>query len=92
MTPADIDWFDNHDAALDNARLAALVARTGGCSGILLDTEAYQGKLFDYHRQRDAKRRTWSEYAGTGSASRPRADDGVSARVSQPDGDADVWP
>ena len=31
--------------------------------GILLDTEQYQGKLFDYRKQRDAGRRPWAEYA-----------------------------
>jgi hypothetical protein len=29
----------------------------------LLDTEAYQGKLFDYRRQRDAGKKSWAEYA-----------------------------
>jgi hypothetical protein len=63
VTPADIDWFDDHDAVVNNARLAALAARTGGCRGILFDTEAYQRKLFDFREQRDAKNRTWDEYA-----------------------------
>jgi hypothetical protein len=63
VTPAEIDWFDDHDAVVNNARLAAELARAGRCRGILLDTEQYEGKLFDYSRQRDAKRRTWSEYA-----------------------------
>jgi hypothetical protein len=62
VTPADIDWFDDHNSVANNARLAARVAHAGGCQGILLDTEAYQGKLFDYHRQRDASRRSWAEY------------------------------
>jgi hypothetical protein len=48
---------------MTNARLAAQVARAGGCRGILLDTEAYQAKLFDFHKQRDAARRSWDEYA-----------------------------
>ena len=61
--PADLDWFDDHDAVVANARLAAGLARAGRCPGILLDTEAYQGKLFDYRRQRDAGRRSWDEYA-----------------------------
>jgi hypothetical protein len=62
-TPADLDWFDDHSAVVDNARLAAQLARAGHCLGILLDTEQYQGKLFDYARQRDEKRRTWDDYA-----------------------------
>jgi hypothetical protein len=63
VTPADLDWFDDHTAVMSNARLAARLARAGGCRGILLDTEPYQGKLFDYRKQRDASRRPWAEYA-----------------------------
>ena len=46
--PGLIDWFDDHAAILNNARLAARVAREGGCAGILFDVEEYQGKLFTY--------------------------------------------
>jgi hypothetical protein len=63
VTPADLDWFDDHAAAIANAKLAALLARAGRCEGILLDTEAYQGKLFDFSKQRDASGRGWREYA-----------------------------
>jgi len=63
VTPADLDWFDDHAAVVSNARLAARLARAGGCPGILLDTEAYQGKLFEYRKQRDASRHPWAEYA-----------------------------
>jgi hypothetical protein len=62
VTPADLDWFDDHSAVINNARLAAHAARAGRCKGILLDTEAYQGKLFDFHSQRDAARRSWADY------------------------------
>jgi hypothetical protein len=61
--PGDLDWFDDHAAVLNNARLAAGVAREGRCAGILLDVEEYQGKLFTYSRQRDAATRSWDEYA-----------------------------
>jgi len=63
VTPADLDWFDDHAAILDNARLAAEMSRAGGCAGILLDTEQYQGKLFELRRQRDQSRHSWQEYA-----------------------------
>jgi len=63
VTPADLDWFDDHAAVVSNARLAARLARAGGCRGILFDTEPYQAKLFDYGKQRDASRRPWAEYA-----------------------------
>ena len=48
---------------MSNARLAAELSKAGGCDGILLDTEAYQGKLFDFGKQRDAKARSWEQYA-----------------------------
>ena len=63
VTPADLDWFDDHAAALGNARLAAELARAGRCQGILLDTEAYQAKLFDFSTRRDSRSRGWSDYA-----------------------------
>ena len=63
MAPADLDWFDDHAAVMNNARLAAQLARAGHCRGILLDTEQYEGKLFDYAKQRDSKQRTWDDYA-----------------------------
>lgn len=62
-TPADLDWFDDFGAVLANARLAAEVAREGNCRGILFDVEEYQGRLFTYAHQRDAKTRSWDEYA-----------------------------
>jgi hypothetical protein len=62
-TPGRLDWFDDYSAVIANARLAAELARAGHCPGILLDTEQYEGKLFDYRAQRDAKRRPWAEYA-----------------------------
>lgn len=62
-TPADVDWFDDFAPILANARLAARVARRGKCRGLLLDIEQYQGKLFDYRAQRDAKTKPWDEYA-----------------------------
>jgi hypothetical protein len=70
-TPADLDWFDDHSAVVVNARLAAELAHAGRCAGVLLDTEQYEGKLFDYRKQRDASRRPWSEY-GTQARRRGR--------------------
>jgi hypothetical protein len=48
---------------VSNARWAARLARAGRCRGILLDTEQYEGTLFDSARQRDAKQRPWADYA-----------------------------
>jgi hypothetical protein len=61
--PGDLDWFDDHAAVLSNARLCARVAREGRCAGILFDVEEYQGGLFTYSKQRDAKAKTWDDYA-----------------------------
>ncbi len=62
-TPADLDWFDDFGPILANARLAARVAREGRCRGLLFDTEQYQGRLFEYRKQRDAASKPWPEYA-----------------------------
>jgi hypothetical protein len=62
-TPADLDWFDDHTAILANVRLAAELARTGRCLGVLLDTEQYQGQLFHYVKQRDASKTASKDYA-----------------------------
>lgn len=61
--PAKIDWFDDHAAVLHNVTLVARAAREGGCKGILFDTEQYEGQLFDYAKQRDAKTKSWDQYA-----------------------------
>jgi hypothetical protein len=62
-TPADLDWFDDHAAILNNARLVTNVARSGRCAGVLFDVEEYQGKLFTFAKQRDAGTRSFDEYA-----------------------------
>lgn len=63
VTPADLDWYDDHSAVVANARLAARVARLGRSAGIALDTEQYQHPLFEYPRQRDFGRRSFADYA-----------------------------
>ena len=62
-TPADVDWFDDFAPILANARVAARVAREGRCRGLLFDVEQYQGRLFEYRKQRDASTKPWAEYA-----------------------------
>jgi len=62
-TPAKLDWFDDYAAVVANAKLAARLARAARCSGILFDTEQYEGPLFNYHKQRDAKTKSWELYA-----------------------------
>jgi hypothetical protein len=62
-TPAKLDWFDDHAAVLNNAKLAAKLARVGGCPGVLFDIEQYKEPLFDYRKQRDARNKSWELYA-----------------------------
>jgi hypothetical protein len=63
VVPGDVDWFDDFSTILTNARQAARLAREGGAVGVLFDTEQYNAPLFDYRRQRDAGRRSWTAYA-----------------------------
>lgn len=62
VTPADLDWFDDYSAVIENARLAAWFAREGGCPGLMFDVEPYAGQLWNYPKQRHAKTRPWEEY------------------------------
>ena len=62
-TPGRLDWFDDHGAVIQNAKLAAQLARAGHCPGILFDIEQYEGPLFEYHKQRDAETKSWELYA-----------------------------
>jgi hypothetical protein len=61
--PADIDWFDDYTPVIQNIQLAAHVVKITRCRGILLDTEQYNAKLWDYSKQRDAKTKSWDDYA-----------------------------
>ena len=38
--------------------------RQAGCKGVLFDIEQYNHPLFHYDKQRDAKTKSWDEYAG----------------------------
>ncbi len=62
-TPADIDWFDDFGAILQNAKLAATLAREAGLPGLLFDIEQYNGPLFNFRKQRDAATKSWDQYA-----------------------------
>jgi hypothetical protein len=63
VTPGNVDWFDDYSTILNNARLAAHVARAGRCKGLLFDIEQYNSPLFDYRKQRDAQTKSWEIYA-----------------------------
>lgn len=61
--PADVDWFDDYSAILTNCQVAAKFAFEAQCAGVLFDTEQYNHPLFNYPKQRDAKTKSWDEYA-----------------------------
>jgi len=63
VSPGDVDWFDDYSAIVNNAELAARIAREGHCAGILFDTEQYDHRPFDYRAQRDTGKKSWDEYA-----------------------------
>jgi hypothetical protein len=63
VTPGDVDWFDDFEPVLRNARLAAELARDGRSRGVLLDTEAYQEPLFAYRERPLVGERSFEEYA-----------------------------
>ena len=63
VTPGDVDWFDDFSPVVGNARLAAKVAREGKAAGLLFDIEQYNAQPFNYAKQRDAKTKSWDEYA-----------------------------
>ena len=62
-SPAGLDWFDDFSAILNNAQLAARVAREGKCAGLLFDIEQYHAPLFNYRKQRDGGGKSWDQYA-----------------------------
>ncbi len=63
VTPGRLDWFDDYSAVLSNLTLGASIARRGNSKGVLLDTETYEGPLFDYSKQHDRDRHSYDEYA-----------------------------
>jgi polygalacturonase len=62
VTPGNLDWFDDHSAVINNARVAAQVARVGGV-GILFDVEQYNSQLFSYRKLPGAATNSWERYA-----------------------------
>ena len=62
-TPAKLDWFDDYTAVLTNARLAGWFVQESKCKGVLFDIEQYEGQLFDFRKQKDAKEKGWDVYA-----------------------------
>ena len=63
VTPGDVDWFDDFAAIVKNAKLAATIAKQGNAAGVLFDIEQYAAPLWNYSKQRDAKTKSFDQYA-----------------------------
>jgi hypothetical protein len=63
VMPGDVDWFDDFGPILNNAKWAAKIARDGKAAGVLFDIEQYNSPLFDYGKARDAKSKSFDQYA-----------------------------
>lgn len=61
--PAELDWFDDHAAIVNNCRVAAQIAKEGRCAGLMFDIEQYGKPIWQYEKQRDAKTKSWDDYA-----------------------------
>lgn len=62
--PGDVDWFSpDFSIVVNNARLASWIAKEGGVKGVFFDTEYYQSRLWEYHKQVHAKTKSYQEYA-----------------------------
>jgi hypothetical protein len=64
VCPGNVDWFDDQAWGIvqQNFTVAAQVARRTGCRGFMLDTEQYEGPLFDYQRQPERKSKSFAQY------------------------------
>ena len=64
VCPGTVDWFDDKsfEVVTHNARVAALVAKQGGCKGFMFDIEMYNSGLFTYVKQAHAEGKSFEEY------------------------------
>lgn len=63
VCPADLDWFDDYSAVMNNARLAARIAAATGAAGILFDVEQYNAPLWEYPKQKLAGTKSFADYS-----------------------------
>ena len=83
--PGDLDWFDDHAAVLGNARLAASSPARAGARASSSTWRNTTGGLFTYPKQRDAKTKSWDEYAAQAQAAGSGGHGGVPGGLSRPD-------
>jgi hypothetical protein len=62
VTPGDRDWFEEEFPAAANVAFLASVAHDCHLKGIMLDTEAYDGQLFNYKRQKQSSSHSLEDY------------------------------
>jgi len=64
VCPGDVDWFDDAAMAVvwNNAKLAARLAKQGGCKGFMFDVEMYHKALFSYPEQNQLRPGSFEEY------------------------------
>ena len=64
VCPGDVDWFDDKgfDAVVNNAKVAARVAKEGGCKGWMFDVEMYGKAPFTYQAQTLKDTKSFAEY------------------------------
>ncbi len=64
VCPGDVDWFDDAGMGVvcSNAKLAARLARQGGCKGFMFDVEMYGKPLFSYAEQSKLRPASFEEY------------------------------
>jgi hypothetical protein len=68
VAPGDVDWFDDFSPILANAKLVAKVAKKGKCAGLLFDIEQYNEHPFEYAKARNAKTKSFEQYAAQARA------------------------
>lgn len=64
VTPGNVDWFDDvaWRSVITNFKLAARLAKQGGCNGFMFDVEQYNDQLFDYRAQKNFSNKSFAEY------------------------------
>ncbi len=64
VTPGNVDWFDDRAWAVvvHNFKVAAEIAKQGGCKGFMFDVEQYKDQLFHYEKQKHHQTKSFAEY------------------------------
>ena len=63
VTPGDVDWFDDFENILHNARMWAAVTKDVGAKGWMFDVEDYKGTVFNYQKMKYRDEKSFDQYA-----------------------------